>query len=167
MTHDCVAPIVITSNRARSLAVGALLAAGAAAAAARALMSHSVIGFVIALIVVGIPAVFFIQWGVRRRPALVIGVDALTEGRSGRVVPWSAVTSIRVGVHKGLFGESHDLVVSLAHDGTGARRFITTNATNPREMEIGLDWLSLPWQEVVSCVERRYGRTITTTSTGM
>jgi len=112
----------------------------------------------------GIPSAFLASLAIRRRPALVIDDHSLTEGRSGRVVPWDMVTAVRVGTERGLFGESHHLVLTLAQSGLPApRRFITTNATNPNEVDIGLDWLSMPWREVVSLVERGFGRRVITT----
>jgi hypothetical protein len=38
--------------------------------------------------------------------------------------------------------------------------FIATNATNPREIELDLDHLSEPWQDIVCFVEAAAGRDI-------
>ncbi|MGO9971925.1 MAG: hypothetical protein ACLP01_03660 [Solirubrobacteraceae bacterium] len=40
------------------------------------------------------------------------------------------------------------------------RRFITTNATNPDEVELGLDGVSSTWQEVVHVVEMASGLSV-------
>jgi hypothetical protein len=152
-------------NRRRStgfaLFVGVLTTVGLA----RAIAAHSTAGIVIALVIGGIPFAFSASLAVRRRPALVIDDKALTDGRSGRIVPWDTVTAVRVGIERGMFGESHHLVLTLAQSGLPApRRFITTNATNPSEVDIDLDWLAIPWTEVVSVVEERFGRRVIKTS---
>jgi hypothetical protein len=73
------------------------------------------------------------------------------------------VTAIQVGVHQGVFGESHHLVVSVARHGPPPpRRFITTNATNLNQIDIDLDWLSRPWHDVVGLVEEAFGRPVAT-----
>jgi hypothetical protein len=158
-------PTRVMANRARSIGFASLLGAVTVAAAARGAAAHSTRALVIALVVGGVPCAFFVAWGVRKRPVLVIDDHALTEGRSRRVVPWDSITAIRVGTQQGMFGESHHLVLTLEQgDADPPRRFITTNATNQNELDIGLDWLAMPWKEVVSLVEQHFGRRATLTT---
>lgn len=129
--------------------------------AAHAVTIHSVTELIIALVVSGLPFAFFGSWAVRRRPALVIDPNALTDGRSGRVVPWANVRTLHVGIRRGLFGEGHHLVLTLANSGSARRQFIATNANNSDEVDINLDLLSVRRDEVVNLVERASGQTVT------
>lgn len=147
-------------NRRRSLGFAVFFGFFTFAGVARELVSHSTVGMILALVFFGAPFAFFLTWGNRRRPVLVIDQNGLTEGRSGRTVPWETMAAVRVVANRGLFGESHHLIVSLDLYETPPtpRRFITTNATNPKELDINLDLLALPWDEVVSAVEQASGR---------
>jgi hypothetical protein len=140
-----------------TLFLGVLTVIGVVGAAAR----HSAVGVLIAVVLFGVPFAFLASPAMRRRPALVIDQHSLTEGRSGRAVAWDFVTAARVGVGRGFFAESHRLVLTILQGGPDPpRRVVTTNATNPDEVEIDLDWLSLPWREVVSLVEQGFGRRV-------
>lgn len=127
-----------------------------------AVTADSTGGTLIALVLFGgLCALFLYSWA-RRGPALVIDESALTDEHSGRVVPWESVTVGRVDVHQGLFNEYHSLVLHLKHDSEASRPFIMTNATNPDEVTISLDQLSMPWKEVVKLVEQASGRRVVT-----
>lgn len=153
---------VVMSNRRRSLGFAVFFGILTFASVARELASHSTVGVILALAFFGAPFAFFLGWGTRRRPVLVIDQHGLTEGRSGRTVPWEVVATARVAAERGLFGESHHLVLCLDHDAapSAPRRFITTNVNNPDELDINLDLLAMPWSEVVSAVEQRSGRRV-------
>lgn len=145
-------------NRRRSIAAALVLGLFVCLGVARSISAHNTGALVLALALGGVPAAFFVRWAARRQPALVIADDGLTDGRSGRFVPWSSVTAVRVGIHQGMFGESHHLVVTVAHSGPPPpRRLITTNATNPHEIDLNLDWLSRPWRDVVALIEQAFG----------
>jgi hypothetical protein len=148
-------------DRRRSIGFALLLGALTAVGVARSIPTDSLFGLVISLVIFGAPAAFFASLAARRRPALVIDSHSLVEGRSGRVVPWDTVTDVRLGIERGLFRESHHLVLTLAQsESPPPRRFITTNATNPNEVDIDLDWLATPWRDVVSIVEQGFGRRV-------
>jgi len=153
---------VVMSNRRRSLGCAVFFGFFTFAGVARELASHSAVGVILALVLFGAPFAFFLMWGTRRRPLLVIDQRGLTEGRSGRTVPWDTVAAVRVAAERGLFGESHHLILSLDHDSAppAPRRFITTNANNPDELNINLDLLAKPWNDVVSAVEQGSGRRV-------
>ena len=152
------APTIVSPSRWRWLGAGVVGAwitiAGAASAAD--------IGAFLVVLLIGAPlSGFAFWWGVRRTPALVIDEDGLVEGRSGRRVLWGEVSELRAVTNRDSYGESHDLIVSLVQRATPApRRLITTNANATDEIEIGLDWLSMPWTEIVSAVERHSGRSV-------
>jgi hypothetical protein len=44
------------------------------------------------------------------------------------------------------------------------RRFVTTNATNEDEIEVSLDGVARPREEVIKAVERSFGRPVLRTS---
>lgn len=150
---------LVTYNRRRSVLAAAFLGLVTVVGAARAIAGGSVGGLVITFVVLGAPAVVFAFWAARPRPVFVIGDEALTLARSGRVILWRSVSAARVGTQQGLFGESHHLVLTLEQSlPQPRRRVIRTNATADDEIDLELDWLSLPWREVTREVELRSGR---------
>lgn len=149
-------------GRRRSGAWSVFFAVFAILAAVRGVTTDNGTELALAVVVFGLPCILFGYWAVRRRPALVIGPHALTEGRSGRVIAWSTVTAAHVRIDQGLFGESHALVLALANPGHARRRFITTNRNNPDAIEISLDFLSVPWSRVAKLVEAASGYAVPT-----
>lgn len=154
---------VVMSNKRWSLGFAVFFGILTVAGVARELAGHNIGGLIVVLVFFGGPLAFCLWWGTHRRPLLVIDDHGLTEGRSGRRVSWDGVAMVSVGTRRGLFGESHDLVVKLAHD-KGApperRRFVMTNANNPDELTVNLDLLSMSWNEVMSAVEQGFGQRV-------
>jgi len=153
---------VVMHHRRRALGSAVFFGVLTFAGVGRELTSHSTVGVILALVVFGGPFVTFLIWGTRDRPVLMIDQDGLTLGRSGRRVRWETVAVVRVSGNRGLFGESHSLIVTLNTDVApdAPRRFITTNANDPDELEVNLDLLDIPWTEVVAAVERASGRRV-------
>jgi hypothetical protein len=78
----------------------------------------------------------------------------LTLASGKRFVPWADVDEIRVAHHH----EDHYLALKLKPATvSGPRKFITTNKTNPEEVEVNLNHLSLGWRELVMRVESASG----------
>ena len=118
---------VLHDAGATSLAIGVFAAAGCVASSWRAIK---------------LPVVFSIH------------ERGLELGRGKRFVRWDDVEDIRISHHN----SGHSLILKLKPTGgAGPRKFITTNATNPDELELGLDHMSLGWQRVVSDVEAASG----------
>jgi hypothetical protein len=157
---DRDAPIDVMPNRQRAIGAGVFLAALTFLALWQAARGGNVGVALFALLLGGLPAGFFIGYGARRCPVIVIGEEGLTDGRSGRTAPWSTIDSMSVRVSRGLFGEYHHLVVALSNESPDPRRqpFITLRAWDPRAFDIPVDWLALPWREVVAVVEQTSGR---------
>jgi hypothetical protein len=86
-----------------------------------------------------------------------IDQHGLVVGAGKRFVPWDEVDEIRIAHHQTAYEEEHNLILKLKPRTGMRRKFITTNATNPSEVEVGLDHISLPWQQVVSEVEAASG----------
>ena len=109
---------------------------------------------------------FSVRLAVMRRPLIVIGDDGFTDGRSGRMIPWDAVEEIYANTHQGAYGLDHwlRLVLKRRAGQPAKRRFITTNATNEDEIEVSLDGLAQPREEVIKAVERRFGRPVLRTT---
>jgi hypothetical protein len=154
--------LVVMPSRTRATAWAALFGVFTALASTQAITSHNTTELVLALVFFGGPFAFFAYRAGRRRPVLMINAHTLTDGRSGRIVAWNSVIDARVGVQRGLFGEAHHLVLALSNPRSTPRRFITTNANNPDEIDINLDLLSAPWNEVVRFVETASGYSIAT-----
>jgi len=116
-------------------------------------------------LVVGLLAVAGCFWSGRiaitRPVAFTIDERGIVVGSGKRFVPWSQIQEIRVAHHQGSYGEEHNLILKLKPGVTGLpRRFITTNATNPDEVELGLGGVSSTWQEVVQGVESASGLSV-------
>jgi hypothetical protein len=127
----------------------------------RGIAAPSMSTLVLTMTFFGTPFAFAAWMAIRRRPALVIDGHGLIDGRSRRVVSWDTVTTVELDTARGIFGESHHLILKLAESGLPVRRrFIATNATNPSEVDIDLDWLAIPWSEAVSLVEQSFGRRV-------
>ena len=78
----------------------------------------------------------------------------LTVADGKRFVPWEDVEEIRVSHYQA----EHYLTLKLKPDTDPCpRKFITTNKTNPHEVEISLDHLAVGWQELVLRVESASG----------
>lgn len=151
-------------NRRRSVRAGVFFGVLAVSAGVREISEHATIGFWVAMIFFGVPAMIAGVAARRDRPALVVDGESITMCRSKRVVRWDAVAAGRVHVERGLFGESHQLVLTVVqHGATAPRRFIMTNANNPSQIGIDLDWLSIPWTEVIAVIEERSGSRVITT----
>jgi hypothetical protein len=86
-----------------------------------------------------------------------------TLGDGRRFMPWQDIEHIRLAHHC----DEHNLILKLA-PGTSPQhqKFITTNATNPHELDIALDHAATPWREIVNAVEAASGRTIATVTEG-
>lgn len=120
---------VLRHTGATSLAIGVFAAAGCVASIWRAIK---------------LPVVFCVD------------ERGLELGQGKRFVRWGDVEDIRISHHQ----SGHSLILKLKPTGgAGPRKFITTNATNPDELELGLDHMSLGWQRVVSAVEAASGLT--------
>ncbi len=150
----------VYSNRFKSVGWALFFGLLTIAGTVRAVTANSTVGVVIAVVLFGAPCAYFARSAAQRAPALVIDGNALTDELSGRVVPWESVTVGRIDVHQGLFNEYHSLVLHLEHDSEAGRPFMMTNATNPDEVTISLDQLSMPWKEVVKLVEQASGRRV-------
>ena len=121
---------------------GALLAGGLS----REISGSSITGVILVLVVFGLPSFFYAR-GLGRGPVIIIDADGLTDLRSGRVVRWATTSTIILRQRQGVFGEYHHLVCTAA---TG------------ESIDLSIDQLSLGWKSVVSAVEDRAGRSVTT-----
>jgi hypothetical protein len=79
--------VVVMLGRRRSGAWAVFFGVFTIAAAVRGVTTDNGTELALAVVVFGLPFILFGYWAVRRRPALVIGPDAVTEGRSGRREP--------------------------------------------------------------------------------
>jgi hypothetical protein len=113
----------------------------------RALSGHSATGLAIVLVLLGVPAAFYVRDTLRRGPSLVLDRDALHEVGSGRVVRWHDVEEVCARRRQGLFNEYHELV-------------LTTRGGDQPPIEVSLDQLSMNWERIVSLVEERLGRAV-------
>lgn len=78
-------------------------------------------------------------------------------GRGKRFVPWHDVEEIRIVRYQ----NEHNLILRIKPSArTGPRRFITTKGTNPAEVEVNLDHISLDWRQVAANVEAASGMTV-------
>ncbi len=128
---------------------------------ASAIANGSGVGVLIALLLFGGPCGWFTSRVLRRGPILRLDSQGLTDGLSGRMIPWDAVSVARARTDQGLFNEYHSLVVDLEPGfSSEPRRFITTNANDPDQVEISLDGVSMPWREIVEQVEKVSGRRV-------
>lgn len=78
---------------------------------------------------------------------IVIDTDGLTDLRSGRAVRWATTSTIALRQRQGVFGEYHHLVCT---------------ASTGEIVDFSIDQLSLGWKSVVSAVEQRADRSVTT-----
>jgi hypothetical protein len=62
--------------------------------------------------------------------------------------------------HQTVYTEEHSLVLELRRDPSLARPFITTNRTNPDQIDVSLDGLSPGWQDIVVGVAAASGRPV-------
>lgn len=82
----------------------------------------------------------------------------LVLARGRRFVPWGDVEEIRVAHHQTEYEEEHNLVLKLKPAAEPLpHKFITTNATNPDEVELRLNHVSASWNQVVSDVQALSG----------
>lgn len=78
--------------------------------------------------------------------------------RGRRSIPWSQVVAIHLARYQNNYGEEHNLIFKLRPGASGLpRKFITTNATNPNEVEVPLDDLSEDRHRIVSAIETASG----------
>jgi hypothetical protein len=78
-------------------------------------------------------------------------------GRGKRFVPWHDVEEIRIARYQ----NEHNLILRIKPSARqGPRRFMTTNRTNPAQVEVNLDHISLDWRQVVANVEAASGMTV-------
>jgi hypothetical protein len=167
--QDVVGPdrVTVGANRRRSLAWGLFLGMIVAGGAGRAITARSVSGLVIDLLVPVIPCAFYLQRALIGRALIVIDAHGFTDYRSGRTVEWAEIETARANTHQGAFGLDNSLRLVLKSHPRGQpakRRLITMNATPEHEIEVSLDQLSLPWEEVVDAVESKLGRRVIRTS---
>lgn len=150
-------------SRRRSVSAGAalLLVVLTAAGIASAVTHGTGVGIVIALVLFGVPASAFMRSALSKRPVFLLDERGLTLGRSQRLIQWSDVVRIQLAHQRGVFGRTHHLMLTLrTPERAPQRRIVVTNATADDEIDIALDWLSLPWSGVVETVERASGRTV-------
>lgn len=166
---DAVDPgrVAVGPSRRYSLAAGLFLGIIGVVVAVRAITTHSVSGLVVGLIVLGPLCVFYLRRALIGRLLVMIDANGFTDCRSGRTVEWTEVETARANTHRGAFGLDHSLCLVLKprrHDQPTKRKFITTNATSEREIEVSLDHLSLPWEQVLDAVEANLGQRVIRTS---
>jgi hypothetical protein len=123
--------------------LGALVAGGLS----REISAGSIIGVMLVLAVFGLPCLFYARGLLRRGPVIVIDTDGLTDLRSGRAVRWATTSTIALRQRQGVFGEYHHLVCT---------------ASTGEIVDFSIDQLSLGWKSVVSAVEQRADRSVTT-----
>jgi hypothetical protein len=122
--------------------------------------SPSVAGVTFAVLCGGTVAIG-LSFGLRRRPAVGFDHEGLTLGRSGRFVPWSTVSVIRINVEQTMYGLKRFLVLELVPlQHPSKPKFFTGPEGDDKEVEVSLDWLSMPWTEVASLLERASGRRV-------
>lgn len=95
---------------------------------------------------------------IRRPVRFSIEERGIELGAGKRFVRWEEIDQIQIAHHQGAYGEEHNLVLKLKRGAQpSARKFVTTNATNPDEVELGLDGVEPAWQNVVRDVEAASG----------
>lgn len=100
---------------------------------------------------------------VKRSVRFSVNQAGFTLGDGRRFVPWQDIEHIRLALHR----DKHHLILKLAPAASPQhQKFITTNATNRRELDIALDHAATSWQEIVQAVEAASGRTIATVAEG-
>ena len=159
--------VIVGPNRRGALAWGLFLGILLASGAVRAIPAHRVSALVIELLVLGTPCVFYLRRALKGGALIVIDDRGFTDGRSGRTVEWDEIETVRANTHQGALGLDHSLCLVLKprlHSQPTKRRFITTNASAEDEIEVSLDGLSSPWEEVVDAVEAKLGRRVINTS---
>ena len=120
----------------------------------------------IALLLFGSLFAFSVRMAVMRRPLMVIDSHGFTEGRSGRTVSWDRVAEIRANTHQGAYGLDHSLriVLNRPPGHPPERHFITTNANSEDEIEVSLDRLAAPREDVITAIEHHFGHPVLRTS---
>jgi hypothetical protein len=120
-------------------------------------------GYVILGLIGGGVCFISARTAVRRSVEFSVSEAGFVLGAAKRVVPWDEVAEIHLGVH----GDEHHLIKKLSAGGKPRpRRLISTNATNPSEIDVGLDHLSQNWQELVDSVESASGKPVKTVREG-
>jgi hypothetical protein len=95
---------------------------------------------------------------IRRPLRFSIQERGIELGAGKRLVRWEEIDQIQLAQHQGAYGEERNLVLKLKRGAQpAARKFVTTNATDPDEVELGLDGVEPAWQNVVRDVEAASG----------
>lgn len=97
---------------------------------------HGGAGYMVVGIIAAAACVSCARTAVKRSVRFSVNEAGFTLGNGRRFVPWQDIEHIRLAYH----GDEHNLILKLA-PGTSPqpRKFITTNATNPNELDIALD----------------------------
>jgi hypothetical protein len=118
-------------------------------------------GYVIWGLVFAVLCAICVRMAVRRPVEFSVNERGFVLGAGKRAVPWEDVSEIRLGLHQSAYEEEHHLVLTLKQKTPPTkRRLITTNATNPSEVDVSLDHLSVSWQEIIRSVESVSGKTV-------
>jgi hypothetical protein len=99
-----------------------------------------------------------VRRAIRRPVEFVASGEGFTLGNDKRFIAWSEVAHIRVSYSQTAYTEEHRLVLKLRDDDPGTRPLVTTNRTNPDEVEVSLDGLSSSWQDLATSIAAISGR---------
>lgn len=123
----------------------------------RAVLNHAGVFSLVVGALAAVGALASVRQAVTRPAIFSFDEHGFSASRSKRFVLWDDVAEIRVARYQ----NDHNLVLKIKSDRRpGSRAVITTNATNPDEVEVNLDHNSLGWREVLSSVEAASGMTV-------
>jgi hypothetical protein len=163
-------PIRIDFKRRLTLAATALFGIVAVGGINRGIHSHSVFAVTMGVIVAGLPCVYYAMLAFRRRPYVSIDDERLIVDRRGVGVPWRRLVVLWNNVfeaemeqRQGIFGVSHDLVLSVRREDKArdeAASELQTSRVPTETVSFSLDMLTMPWGDIVTLVQKRLGKPI-------
>jgi len=152
--------VLVGPSRVRWGAFAVLTGVFGAVAAVKATLAGETAGALAGVVVCAATLAVCARLMATRRSLLVFDDYGFTDCRSGRVVPWGAVDTIRSTTHHGPFGSVHVLHLVLApgvDDPRDAPLLSATLADAEGEIAVALGGLALTPENLVAAIELRSG----------
>ena len=163
--RDICEPVRIGVNRKLFAVAVLFLGAIGVGAVSREMSGGSVGVAIIIALVFGGSFVYYARGLVRRDPAIFISSEELGGFRVGRTLCWKDVRDVYATQRQGIFGVAHQLVLTVRRDDqspTKDSRGLLISRVPTETVEFSIDQLAMPWSEIVTLVQDRLGRSVST-----